>query len=66
MSGHKDVVTASRADEQGRNGWSRDKQGHNKWSRASEEAARVPLNCNSGTSIAFMSVTVQQRKLRVA
>jgi len=36
MSGHKDVVRASRADEQGRNKRSRDRQGQNEWSRADE------------------------------
>jgi len=34
--------------------------------RTSEEAARAPLHCTSGTWIVFMLVTVQQRKPRVA
>ena len=48
MSGHKDAVRASRADEKGRNERSRDQQGQNKWSRpTSEERARAPLHCTA-------------------
>ena len=32
----------------------------------SEEVARAPLHCTSGTGIVFMRVTVQRRKPRVA